>query len=74
MIGRALICRSKVEHIGRCRVGSLYPSCGMLFKDVCFEVRRGEVLGFYGLVGAGAPKFVENAFLVCATQAAVEYF
>jgi hypothetical protein len=31
-------------------------SCGDLYQDATFEVREGEVLGFYGLVGAGGPR------------------
>jgi ribose transport system ATP-binding protein len=33
-----------------------------LFKDVSFAVREGEVLGLYGLVGAGRSEVVETVF------------
>ncbi|MBO6854590.1 MAG: sugar ABC transporter ATP-binding protein [Marivivens sp.] len=33
-----------------------------LFKDVSFTVREGEVLGLYGLVGAGRSEVVETVF------------
>ena len=28
-------------------------SSGRLFRDVSFALRRGEILGFFGLIGAG---------------------
>ena len=37
-------------------------SCGSLFRDVSFTVHRGEVLGFYGLVGAGRTEIAETLF------------
>lgn len=33
-----------------------------LFKDITFSVRKGEVLGFYGLVGAGRTEIMETIF------------
>ena len=37
-------------------------SCGGLFQDVSFNVRCGEVIGFYGLVGAGRTEIAETLF------------
>jgi len=37
-------------------------SSGKLFRDVSFELRRGEILGFAGLVGAGRTEVVETIF------------
>jgi ABC-type sugar transport system ATPase subunit len=36
--------------------------CGSLFQDVSFQVRSGEVVGFYGLVGAGRTEIAETLF------------
>ena len=32
------------------------------FEDIGFELRRGEILGFYGLVGAGRSEFMQALF------------
>ena len=37
-------------------------SSGKRFNDVSFELRRGEILGFAGLVGAGRTEIVETIF------------
>jgi ribose transport system ATP-binding protein len=37
-------------------------SCGKLYQEVSFSVHAGEVVGFYGLVGAGRTEIAETLF------------
>jgi ABC-type sugar transport system ATPase subunit len=64
MIGRSLDLSRNHEHVElgpvALRVEGL--SCGELFQEATFEVREGEVLGFYGLVGAGRTEIAETLF------------
>ncbi|MCK5502738.1 MAG: sugar ABC transporter ATP-binding protein [Tritonibacter mobilis] len=64
MIGRKLdLSRNAAHHeLGDVALEVRGLSCGKLFHDVSFEVRRGEVLGFYGLVGAGRTEIAETLF------------
>jgi len=64
MIGRSLDLSRNVSHheIGDVALEVRGLSCGDLFEDVSFEVRRGEVVGFYGLVGAGRTEIAETLF------------
>jgi len=64
MIGRKLdLSRNKSHHeIGDVALEVRDLSCGELFRNVSFEVRRGEVVGFYGLVGAGRTEIAETLF------------
>ncbi len=64
MIGRKLdLSRAAVTHeLGDIALEVKGLSCGKLFQDISFEVRRGEVLGFYGLVGAGRTEIAETLF------------
>ncbi len=64
MIGRKLdLSRNAAHHeLGDVALEVRGLSCGKLFHDVSFEVRRGEVLGFYGLMGAGRTEIAETLF------------
>ncbi|MET4130569.1 sugar ABC transporter ATP-binding protein [Roseovarius sp. MBR-6] len=64
MIGRSLdLSRVESHHqMGEIALEVRGLSCGDLFADVSFAVRNGEVLGFYGLVGAGRTEIAETLF------------
>ncbi|KUF10401.1 sugar ABC transporter ATP-binding protein [Pseudoponticoccus marisrubri] len=64
MIGRKLDLSRNASHheLGDVALEVRNLSCGRLYHDVSFEVRRGEVLGFYGLVGAGRTEIAETLF------------
>jgi len=64
MIGRSLDYSRNVEHGERGDVTLEVTglSCGKLYQDVSFSVRAGEVVGFYGLVGAGRTEIAETLF------------
>ena len=64
MIGRSLDLSRNHEHseLGDVAVEVRGLSCGKLYRDVSFEIRRGEVVGFYGLVGAGRTEIAETLF------------
>ena len=36
--------------------------CGLGFRDVSITVREGEIVGLYGLIGAGRSEFVQSVF------------
>ena len=64
MIGRSLDLTAAIEHapIGKVALEVRDLSCGSLFHDVSFKVHAGEVVGFYGLVGAGRTEIAETLF------------
>ncbi|MGB8624211.1 MAG: sugar ABC transporter ATP-binding protein [Paracoccaceae bacterium] len=64
MIGRSLDYSRNVSHaeLGDVALEVEGLSCGKLFQDVSFKVHSGEVVGFYGLVGAGRTEIAETLF------------
>lgn len=64
MIGRSLDLSRNVEHaeFGGVELEVRGLSCGSLYRDINFNVRSGEVVGFYGLVGAGRTEIAETLF------------
>ena len=64
MIGRKLDLSRNANHseLGDVALEVSGLSCGNLFEEVSFEVRCGEVVGFYGLVGAGRTEIAETLF------------
>lgn len=64
MIGRSLTHERNTDVVepGEIALEVRGLSCGRLFRDVSFEARCGEVVGFYGLVGAGRTEIAETLF------------
>ncbi|MDX1820843.1 MAG: sugar ABC transporter ATP-binding protein [Paracoccaceae bacterium] len=64
MIGRSLDLSRNASHhqMGDVALEVRDLTCGTLFQDVSFSLRKGEVLGFYGLVGAGRTEIAETLF------------
>ncbi|MCC5961848.1 MAG: sugar ABC transporter ATP-binding protein [Rhodobacteraceae bacterium] len=64
MIGRSLdLSRNEAApDFGKTMLEVRNLSCAPLFEDVSFTVREGEVVGFYGLVGAGRTEIAETLF------------
>lgn len=64
MIGRKLDLTRKESHheLGNVALEVRNLSSGKAFNDVSFQVRSGEVVGFYGLVGAGRTEIAETLF------------
>lgn len=64
MIGRKLdLSKHVMDHeFGTIALETKKLSCGSLFDSVSFNVRSGEVVGFYGLVGAGRTEIAETLF------------
>jgi ribose transport system ATP-binding protein len=64
MIGRALEPRTQARGraAGKGAREGKGLSCADLFRDVSFSVREGEVVGMYGLIGAGRTEIAETIF------------
>lgn len=64
MIGRSLEGRpaAAAGEIGEVALEVKGLSCGDLFRDISFSLRRGEVVGMYGLIGAGRTEIAETIF------------
>ncbi|WP_028672609.1 sugar ABC transporter ATP-binding protein [Saccharospirillum impatiens] len=64
MIGRKLdLSRAPITHeLGDIALEVRNLSCGSSYQNINFQVRSGEVLGFYGLVGAGRTEIAETLF------------
>jgi ribose transport system ATP-binding protein len=64
MIGRSLdLSRNEAQvEFGDVALEVRGLSCGSLYRDINFNVRSGEVVGFYGLVGAGRTEIAETLF------------
>lgn len=64
MIGRSLDLSRNTGHVefGSVALEVKNLSCGSLYEDVSFKVHSGEVVGFYGLVGAGRTEIAETLF------------
>ncbi|MGX1097270.1 sugar ABC transporter ATP-binding protein [Amorphus sp. MBR-141] len=64
MIGRSLEGRPSASAgaVGEVALEVKGLSCGDLFRDISFSLRRGEVVGMYGLIGAGRTEIAETIF------------
>lgn len=71
MIGRSLDLSRNVEaeKLGDVVLEVRDLACSPLFFDVSFALRAGEVVGFYGLVGAGRTEIAETLFGLRAPSA-----
>lgn len=71
MVGRAVdhIFPERVAEIGRTVLEATGLSHPTEFEEISFSVRKGEILGFYGLVGAGRSEVMQAVFGLTPTSA-----
>lgn len=65
MIGRTLggfFYKSMAQKAGEVVMQVNHLTLDGIFRDISFEVAKGEILGLYGLVGAGRSEIVETIF------------
>ena len=64
MVGREM--HDMYPHRDQSHIGDVIMQveglCSNYIKDVSFELRKGEILGFFGLMGAGRTEIVEMVF------------
>ena len=70
MVGRAVdhIFPKREAHIGAPVLSVAGLSHPTEFDDICFELRKGEILGFYGLIGAGRSELMHAIFGMTRTS------
>ena len=70
MVGRELteMFPKETVEIGEVVLSVRNLNRGSLVKDVSFDLRRGEILGFAGLMGAGRTEVLETLFGVAAAE------
>ncbi|MEP9386153.1 sugar ABC transporter ATP-binding protein [Mesorhizobium sp. KR9-304] len=70
MVGRAVdhIFPERTPNIGAPVLAVSNLSHPTEFDDISFELRRGEILGFYGLVGAGRSEVMQAIFGITRTS------
>ena len=71
MVGRSVdqIFPKTVAEIGKTVLSVAGYSHPTEFEDIGFELRRGEILGFYGLVGAGHSEVMQALFGITKSSA-----
>ena len=69
MVGRQLdrIYPPKAQATGHALLSVKSLTSGEKLKNVCFEVKKGEILGIYGLVGAGRTELCKALFGVLSS-------
>ena len=70
MVGRAVdhIFPERTPHIGAPVLSVMDLSHPTEFDGISFELRKGEILGFYGLVGAGRSELMQAIFGITRTS------
>jgi ribose transport system ATP-binding protein len=73
MVGRQLdrVYPPKAQLAGDTRLSVKNLSCGEKLKNVSFELKKGEILGIYGLVGAGRTDLCKALFGVISSTGEV---
>lgn len=70
MVGRQLdrVYPPKAQHIGKTLLSVKNLCCGEKLREVSFELKKGEILGIYGLVGAGRTDLCKALFGVLSSS------
>jgi inositol transport system ATP-binding protein len=76
MVGRELtnLFPKKDAQIGEPVLKASNLSCGKVFKNISFELKKGEILGFAGLVGAGRTEVMRALYGLSKFDSGIVWF